>query len=67
MRRGGIRSYRVPLGWSLAWPNPGKFNWGPFDSQVAGAAAARLNVLPMIYSTPRWLAAEPAVVAGRLA
>jgi hypothetical protein len=60
MRRGGIRTYRVPLGWSAAWPNPGRFNWQIFDSQVAGAAASRISVLPVIYSTPRWLTASPA-------
>ena len=62
MRRGGIRSYRVPLGWSLAWPNPGRFNWGPFDSHVAGAAAAGISVFPLIYSTPQWVGIGPATL-----
>jgi polysaccharide biosynthesis protein PslG len=59
MHRGGIRTYRVPLGWSRAWPEPGSFNWRSFDNQVAGAAAAGLNVLPIVYSTPRWLGVSP--------
>ena len=59
MRRGGIRTYRVPLGWSAASPNPSTFNWKPFDSEVAAAAAARLDVLPVIYSMPRWLGPNP--------
>ncbi len=60
MRRGGIRTYRVPLGWSAAWANPGRFNWAPFDMQVAGAAAAGLSVLPIVYSTPHWVAGSTA-------
>jgi hypothetical protein len=55
MNRGGIRTYRIPLSWSTAWPEPGTFNWKPFDSRVAGAAAARLNVLPIMLSTPQWV------------
>jgi hypothetical protein len=62
MRRGGIRSYRVPLGWSVAWPNPGTFNWEPFDRHVAGAAAAGIGVLPIIYSTPRWVGIGPSTL-----
>ncbi len=59
MRRGGIRTYRVPLGWSTAYPNPSSFNWQPFDRQVEGAAAAGLTVLPVLYSMPRWLGPSP--------
>ncbi len=59
MQRGGIRTYRIPLGWSQAWPSPGVLNWASFDAQVAGAAAAGLSVLPVTYSTPSWLGVSP--------
>ena len=59
MHRGGIRSLRVPLGWSSAWPTPFSFNWTYLDYQVAGAASAGLSVLPVVYSTPRWLGVNP--------
>ena len=36
MKRGGIRSYRIPLGWSSVWPRFGSpLNWSYFDYQVA--------------------------------
>ena len=59
MHRGGIQSYRVPLSWRTAEPSPFGFNWDRFDLQVGGAAAARLNVLPIILSTPPWLGVSP--------
>ncbi len=59
MRRGGIRTYRTPLGWSAAWPTQGTMNWATFDAQMASAAAAGLSVLPIVYSTPRWLGVSP--------
>ena len=34
-------------------------NWASFDAQVASAAAAGLSVLPVVYSTPRWLGVSP--------
>jgi hypothetical protein len=59
MHRGGIQSYRVPLSWSRASPEPGSFNWKPFDAQVAGAAAAGLSVFPIVLLTPQWLGVSP--------
>ncbi len=56
MKRGGIRSYRIPFGWSTIWPKFGSPpNWTYFDFEVALAAQANLSVLPVLYSTPSWL------------
>ncbi len=56
MERGGIRAYRIPLGWSAVWHSFGSSpDWTYFDFEVALAAQAHLNVLPVLYSTPAWL------------
>ncbi len=59
MEQGGIRSYRIPLGLSSVWPRFGDpLNWSFFDYQVALAAQHKMSVLPIIYSTPSWLAGD---------
>jgi hypothetical protein len=62
MKRGGIRSYRIPMGWSSIWGRSGRLNWGYFDVQVALAAQAGIDVLPVVYSTPAWLASDPRTI-----
>ena len=47
MKRGGIRSYRIPLGWSRVWRSSGPPDWGYFDFEVALAAQAHLSALPV--------------------
>ena len=49
MRRGGIRTYRVPLGWSVAEPNPGKLRTGRHSTarspglRPPGSTSSRLS------------------------
>ncbi len=57
MRQGGIRSIKVPFSWDVIQPDgPDTFEWDIYDAAVRSAAANGLTVLPVLYSTPGWLA-----------
>ncbi|HXQ88777.1 MAG TPA: hypothetical protein VN733_03985 [Solirubrobacterales bacterium] len=59
MRSGGVETVRVMMPWSAIAPTPrGEFQWGPTDEVVALAAEQRLEVLPFLISTPRWLSRD---------
>jgi hypothetical protein len=56
MRAGGIDTVRVEVAWSAVQPSPRDgYDWGGLDALVALAARDRLEVLPFLYSTPRWI------------
>jgi hypothetical protein len=60
MRSGGIESVRVPVSWAAIQPTArGGYDWSSLDQIVAVAARARLQVLPFLFGTPRWLARKP--------
>ena len=51
--RGGVGSVRYPLSWREVQPSgTGTFNWSAYDSLVARATQAGLEVLPMLFQTP---------------
>ncbi|HSS03734.1 MAG TPA: beta-galactosidase [Solirubrobacterales bacterium] len=57
MKAGGIESVRFTLIWPAIQPTAkGGYDWTYFDEVVEVAARAGLRVLPVINSTPRWLA-----------
>ena len=59
MRAGGVETIRTMMPWGALAPTPGGgFQWGPTDEVVARAAEQRLEVLPFLISTPRWLARD---------
>jgi hypothetical protein len=56
MKAGGIDAIRWPLSWGGTQPTrKGGYLWGGFDEVVELAARHGLEVLPFVYSTPRWL------------
>lgn len=60
MRAGRIGSVRWPLIWESIQPTPrGGYDWSSFDQVVAMAAQGRLQVLPFLWGTPRWLTGKP--------
>ncbi len=64
IQRGGVRSVRWPLFWSLAEPAQGTFDWNAADRIVGGFALRGIRVLPTVYNTPSWAgktAASPPV------
>jgi hypothetical protein len=57
---GGVGSLRVPLSWSEIQPTARSGpNWESFDALVEAPLRHRLQVLPVIWGTPSWVAAEP--------
>ena len=60
MDRGGIDVVRVPVAWSQVQPTRnGGYDWGLVDSQVEIAARNNLQVLPVLYHSPRWATGAP--------
>jgi hypothetical protein len=46
---------RFTLSWEDVQPSsPDSFDWSKFDPVVAGAAAAGVNLLPVLYGSPVW-------------
>jgi hypothetical protein len=59
MTSGGIESVRLPLAWSAIQPSArGGYDWTDMDAAMTVAARHGLQVLPALYSTPRWLAGQ---------
>lgn len=58
--RGVIGTLRVPVLWAQVEPRPGERDFTELDETVAAATAARVRVLPFVYGTPSWLAADQA-------
>jgi polysaccharide biosynthesis protein PslG len=55
LRRGGVRSVRIPLTWSgIQLTRGGPLQWSGTDALVKGAAAAGLEVLPFVNGAPSW-------------
>jgi len=59
--RGVVGTLRVPVLWAQVEPRRGERDFTGLDQLVADAAAARVRVLPFVYGTPSWLAADPAL------
>ncbi|HMI80948.1 MAG TPA: beta-galactosidase, partial [Solirubrobacterales bacterium] len=59
MRAGGVETIRAMLSWKVIQPSAqGGYDWSSFDRTVALAAEQRLEVLPFLIQTPRWLAGD---------
>jgi polysaccharide biosynthesis protein PslG len=65
MRSSGVWSVRVAVQWAQLQPRAGaRPNLRSLDRFVAGAARARLDVLPVVLGTPGWAAANPSSAAS---
>jgi Beta-galactosidase len=58
--RGVVGTLRIPVIWAQVEPRPGSFDFARLDRVVASAAESGVRVLPFVYGTPVWLAADPA-------
>ena len=56
MKRGGIDIVRLPIFWSGVQQRPSSLDLSGYDQMVALLSRAHLEVLPVLYGTPRWLA-----------
>jgi hypothetical protein len=65
MHANGVGSIRVAVYWSDAQPNPNAPpDLAATDAVVGAAAAAGIDVLPVVLRTPSWAAADPRQVAS---
>jgi hypothetical protein len=63
MHAGGVETLRLPVSWGAAQPAPnGEYDWSGLDKTVALAAENQLEVLPILFSTPAWLAHDERVL-----
>src|SRR4051794_26013418 len=63
MQAGGVETIRVPVPWGGTQPAPGgDYDWSGFDRTVALAAENELEVLPILFSIPSWLAHDERVL-----
>jgi hypothetical protein len=58
--RGVVGTLRIPIAWSQVERRAGEFDFAGLDAIVSAAASAGVRVLPFVYGTPPWLAADPA-------
>lgn len=59
LKRGGVDSVRIPIGWSSVQPTQGgAFEWGGVDNVIKGAALSGLEVLPFLSGAPSWAVAH---------
>ncbi|HRT32362.1 MAG TPA: beta-galactosidase, partial [Anaerolineae bacterium] len=56
---GGFTWVRQRFPWSEIEPEPGRFEWAPWDAMVAGAVERGLQLLPVLTSPPAWAGMPP--------
>lgn len=58
---GGIGSIRVPLDWSTLQPAAGgEPDWASFDALIEAPVRYHLQILPVVWGSPAWVARKPA-------
>jgi hypothetical protein len=58
--QGVVGTLRVPIYWPQVEPRPGELDFSGLDATISAAAESGVRVLPFVYGTPSWLAADPA-------
>jgi hypothetical protein len=60
MARGGVRSTRFQINWSVVQPSSGgPLNWAPSDVEFERFARTGVRTLPYLIGTPGWVAKSP--------
>jgi len=55
MRSGGVETVRLPVSWAATQRSPrSDYDWGGFDAAVAEAARSRIEILPVLGTSPHW-------------
>ena len=65
LRATGVRLIRQTFDWSLVERSPGRYGLAALDAYVSAAAAARIEVLPIIFNPPPFRSSAPRRGAGR--
>ena len=56
MERGGVETLRFLIRWREVEPEPGRLDWSSTDHVLASAARHGIEVLPIVYGSPAWVA-----------
>jgi hypothetical protein len=65
IKASGASGVRIAFYWSEGQPaGPGAVDFGVYDAPVLAAAQQRLDVLPVVFSTPTWARLESDVIAS---
>ena len=56
MERGGVETLRLLIRWREVEPEPGRLDWSSTDHVLASAARHGIEVLPIVYGSPAWVA-----------
>jgi hypothetical protein len=56
MADAGVETVRINLGWAGVQPEFGAYNWTSTDQTIGGLAAQGLEPLPVLQTTPAWVA-----------
>jgi polysaccharide biosynthesis protein PslG len=59
MRRAGVESVRIDVQWQLVEPARGQLRFALIDPMVRASAKRRIDLLPVIWTTPRWASQRP--------
>jgi len=57
MRRGGVQTLRFLLRWQAVEAEQGVYDWSSIDPIAARAARAEIDLLPLVFGSPPWVAA----------
>jgi hypothetical protein len=58
MSHAGVASVRLGLNWAAVQPKPGPYNWRLPDALISGLAANGIGYLPVLSTTPGWVAPQ---------
>jgi hypothetical protein len=59
MRRAGVESVRLDIEWQLVEPARGQLRFDLIDPMVRASAKRRMDLLPMVWTTPKWASQRP--------
>ncbi|HTU13943.1 MAG TPA: hypothetical protein VMF31_01975 [Solirubrobacterales bacterium] len=58
MKWGRLGSFRLPVDWGTVDNGRGEYDWGALDHAVEATARRDIELLPVLYNTPAWLAGD---------
>jgi polysaccharide biosynthesis protein PslG len=61
IQRANVGTARLPIVWDTIESAEGQFDWAPTDRQIGGFASRGIDVLPVLFGTPSWLASDPEI------
>jgi hypothetical protein len=57
--QGVVGTVRIRVDWAQVEPQPGEYDFGELDAEIAMAARRGIDVLPFVVATPAWISPDP--------